>query len=163
MYKHFDYSEMLARSLKEIGHTNSKTKFYRATAQTELQELEQNISNVSGTILIAIDEHISYFDYKDSDSLIEKPIYSIVIAKQTKATDTRTIFAAQENCKALAKQAISKMLRDAHVYVAGCDKIDPASFFIEGFGPIGGLFYGVILSFSLTEGINYELKPEYWI
>lgn len=162
MFDIYKYGEMLARSLKAINHADQKCKFYRATAQTELQELEANISNASGTILIAINERIVPFDYNSSDSLIKKPIYSLVFAQQTKATDTSTIFKAQEDCEALAMQAMAKMLQDAHAYRDGCEYILPESFFIEGFGPIADLFYGVIMSFTFARGVNYELKPQYW-
>lgn len=162
MFDIYQYGEILARSLKAINHTDQKCKFYRATAQTELQELETNISNASGTILIAINERIVPFDFSNSDSLIKKPVYSLVFAQQTKATDTSTIFKAQEECEVLAMQAISKMLQDAHEYKNGCEYILPESFFIEGFGPIADLFYGVIMSFSLARGVNYQLKPDYW-
>ena len=86
------------RSLKAVNHTDRKCQYYEATEQTELSELEQNISNASGTILIAIDGQMSGYAF-ENDNLIEKPMHSIVIAKQTKATDARTITTAQKECK----------------------------------------------------------------
>jgi len=161
-YNHYQYCEALARSLKAISHTDHKCQYFEATEQTELEELEQNISNVSGTILIAIDGQVSSYTF-NNDNLIEKPYYSILIARQTKSTDARTITQSQQFCKQLAAQVIAKMLNDACTYKDGCDRIDPNSFTVEGFGPIADLFYGVILSFTMDVGINYELKPDYWI
>lgn len=161
MYNHYEYCEMLARSLKAISHTDKRCKYFEATHQTELHQLEQNITNASGTLLIAVDEQLSNFDF-GNDSLIEKPFYSIVFAKQTKSTDARTIKESQQFCKELANQTISKILNDARAYKHNCDKIDASTFSIEGFGPIGGLFYGVMLSFTLAEGRSFEIDKQYW-
>lgn len=161
MFDIYKYGEMLARNLKAVNHTAQKCQYYQATEQTELQELEQNISNASGTILIAIDGQMSGFSFQ-ADSLIEKPYHSIVIAKQTKATDARTITTAQQECKAIMDQVIARMLNDACLGNDECDKIDANTFTTDGFGPIGGVFYGVILSFSLNEGVNFMIKSDYW-
>lgn len=161
MFDIYKYGEMLARNLKAVNHTDNKPQYYEATDQTELYELEQNISNASGTILIAIDGQMSGFTF-DYDNLIEKPFHSIVVAKQTKATDARSITEAQQDCKQIIDQVIARMLLDAYMDKYECDKIDASTFTTQGFGPIGGVFYGVILSFSLSEGVNFTLKNDYW-
>lgn len=161
MYNHYQYCETLARGLKAVAHTDNKPQYYEATEQTELHELEQNISSAQGTILIAIDGQMSGFVF-DGDSLIEKPLHSIVIAKQTKSTDAKTITLAQQECKAIIDQVIAKILNDACSYKNNADKIDINTMTTEGFGPIAGVFYGVILTFSLNEGVNYMLKKEFW-
>lgn len=161
MFDIYAYGEKLARTLKAIGHTDSQRQYYEATDQTELHELEQNISSAQGTILIAIDGQMSGFSF-DADSLIEKPVHSIVIAKQTQSTNAKTITLAQRECKAIMDQVVAKILNDAFIHNDECDKVDVNTMTIEGFGPIAGVFYGVILSFSLNEGVNFMLKSEYW-
>lgn len=161
MFDIYTYGEKLARTLKAIGHTDNQCQYYEATDQTELHELEQNISSAQGTILIAIDGQTSGFSF-DADSLIEKPFYSIVIAKQTQSTNAKTITLAQRECKAIMDQVIAKILNDAFNHHDDCDKVDVNTMTIGGFGPIGSVFYGVILDFSLNEGVNFTLKSEYW-
>lgn len=163
MYNHFQYSENLARKLKAIGHTDSDCHFFRATEQTELRELEDNLSSAHGMIMLAVDGKDSGFQFRNSDSLMERPAYSLVIAKQTSSSDSDTVFKAQQECKAVMMQVISRMLNDARDYKHRCDLIDPDSFRIEGFGPIGDLFYGVMLWFALDEGVNFEIKPDMWL
>lgn len=163
MYNHFQYCEDLARRLKAIAHADSDCHYFRATEQTELREFEDNLSSAHGMIMIAIDGKDSGFQFRNSDSLMEQPAYIIIIAKQALASDSDTVFAAQEESKAVMMQVISRMLNDARVYKHGCDLVDPDSFRIGGFGPIGDLFYGVILWFSLDEGVNFEIKPEMWL
>ena len=101
--------------------------------------------------MLAVDGKDSGFQFRNSDSLMERPAYSLVIAKQTSSSDSDTVFAAQQECKAVMMQVISRMLNDARDYKHRCDLIDPDSFRIEGFGPIGDLFYGVMLWFALDD------------
>lgn len=162
MYNHYDYCEAIARKLKPIGHSDSDRHFYRATEQTELQELVERMSSAHGMIMIAIDGSFRSFRH-EADSLMELPSYTIAIAKQTRSTDTDTIFDAIRDSKAAMMQVISRMLCDAREYQHDCELIDASSFRMEGFGPIADLFYGVILSFSLNEGVDYCVNPEMWL
>jgi hypothetical protein len=162
MYDHFKYTEKLARQLIPISHTNTDIHFFRATLQTELKELNEKLTRAHGMIMIAIDEKTSDFSFNQYDSMMERPSYSIVIAKQTKATDTDTIFQAQLESKGVILQVISRMMADYQRNVDGCELIDPNSFKLDGFGPIGDLFYGIILDFYLDEGVNYKLNPAMW-
>lgn len=163
MYNHFEYCEMLAKGLKAICHTDEKKKYYRATNNMELEELNTNISSAHGTILIAIDGSISSFHYNNADNLMHQPVYAVVIAQQTKSTDTETIFKAQKECKDIALQVIARMNSDAYSYKHNCQMIDKDSLRIDGFGPIGDLFYGVMLQLSLTESIDNRVNDDYWL
>lgn len=162
MYNHYEYCEAIARNLKSIQHSDADRHYFRAIEQTELTELEQRISSAHGMIMIAIDGSFSSFQH-DSDSLIQRPAYTIVIAKQTKASDTDTVFQAIADSRQAMMQVISRMLCDARDYQSNCDLIDPSTFQLEGFGPIGDLFYGVILTFSLAEGVSYAIDPSMWL
>ena len=162
MYNHYEYCEAIARNLKSIQHSDADRHYFRAIEQTELTELEQRISSAHGMIMIAIDGSFSSFQH-DSDSLIQRPTYTIVIARQTKVSDTDTIFQAVADSRQTMMQVISRMLCDAKSYKSGCDLIDPSTFQLEGFGPIGDLFYGVILTFSLAEGVSYAIDPSMWL
>ena len=162
-YNHFTYSEMLARKLKPIAHTDDDCHFFRASAQTKMQELLENISSAKGGVLIAVDGKIIDFSWNNSDSLMIKPTYGIVILFPAKSTDANTIFAVQAQATEVALQIIAKMMQDANRYISDCDKIDPESFQIDGFGPMADLFYGVELSFNLDDGLNYELNPDMWL
>jgi hypothetical protein len=113
-------------------------------------------------VMIAIDGADSNFQFQ-GDSLMAKPIYKIVIARQTKSSDTDTIFEAQKASKEAMMQVIAQMLSDARQYKHRCELIDANTFRIAGFGPIADLFYGVTLRFSLAEGVNYKLNPEMWL
>jgi len=162
MYNHFQYTEALARKLKAISHSDSKCRYFRATGQSKLQDLYNNMSSINGCIMIAVDGKIIDFELNSTDSLIVGPQYGIVIVLPTQSSDESTVFNAQEEAKNIMLQCIFKMLQDARRYQNGCDNIDFSSLQIDGFGPIADLFYGVELSFKMKEGQNYELNPEMW-
>lgn len=163
MYNHFSYSEKLARRIKAVGHTDNDCHFFRATENQSYQEMAANLSSVSGFVMIAIDGKNSGFLWVDSDSLIERPTYSLVILRQTSINDVDQMFESMELCKVIALQCIAKMLQDARQYVDGCHFIDPASFSIDGVGPVADNFFGVIIQFSLLQGIDYMIDPDMWI
>lgn len=163
MYNHFKYTEKLATQLAPIAHTVHQPRFFRATEQTEMIELNEMITKARGMIMIAIDGATSEFSLNNTDSLMERPGYSLVIAKQTKSTDTNTIFEAQKECKEVMTEVIGRLLQDFNNYKDSCDKIDTSSFQLSGFGPIGDLFYGVILDFYLDEGVSFKLNPSMWL
>jgi len=154
--------EKLAKRLKLVSHSDSNRHFYRATEQTELEELTANISSANGTIIIAIDGSFVDFEFPDSDNLVARPQYSVVIASQTSSSDSSTILTVQQTCKQIAIQIISKILQDAQAEENGCRYINEKTFTIEGIGPIADNFYGVILSFNMEEGINYQLDSNMW-
>lgn len=162
-YNHFEFCEALARKLRPVGHTDGDRHFFRATENTAPQELYDRISSAHGMIMVAIDGIDEDYSWPGSDSLMVKPGYSIVVAKQTQGNDTNTIFQAQRESHLVMRECMAKMLQDAAVYKNGCEFIDAGSFFVEGIGPLGDLFYGVILSFTLDHGVEYKLNPEMWL
>ena len=54
-YDHFAYGEALASSFKDISHTSDKRRFFTAFGLEDLTNLDDQLSSVTGTILIAVD------------------------------------------------------------------------------------------------------------
>jgi hypothetical protein len=161
-YNHYEYCEDIARKLKPIQHTEAKKRFFQATEQDDLPSLNERISSASGVLFIAIDGTESSFDWRNSDSLMEQPYYLFAIIEQTKSGKSSSIFDAQQHCRQIAMQVIARMMHDYHDQVKGMDLLDPSSFLMKGFGPIRNNYYGVLVSFSFNQGINYEINPALW-
>lgn len=161
-YNHFMYVEALAIGLIEISHSIDNKRFFRATGQTKMEELMNNFRSVTGGAMIAVDGKIIDFGWNDSDSLMVNPKYGIVILFPAQSADSASIFIAQDRAAQVALQCIAKMMQDASKYLNGCDKIDPSSFQIDGFGPFADYFFGVEISYSLSDGLNYQLNPQMW-
>lgn len=161
-YSHFEYGESLARRLKAISHTDEQQHFYRATEAEELTDLNARLSSASGMILVAIDGSNSDFSWKNSDSLMERPQYFFIVARQTTSGDTDTLFAAQVECSAVVRQIISRMVFDHQRYEHGMTYLDESSFTARGIGPIGENFYGIILGFNLDVGLDCRIDKTLW-
>jgi hypothetical protein len=161
-YNHYSYCEMLATRLKPIGHTTNERRFFRATEQDSPEELATRISAAQGTILVAIDGADSSFSMPNSDLLVEKPAYSLLLLSQTESDNTDSIFAAQQSCRQIAKEIIAKMLEDALKYLNGLEFVDGNSFKVGGIGPVGDNFYGVNMSYTFIQGTPYSLTPGMW-
>lgn len=162
-YNHYKYCEAIARKLKPIQHSEDRKQFFEATEQDELDTLEARLSDTSGILFIAIDGAESSFGWQNSDSLMEQPLYKFAIVEQTESGDSHTIFKAIQHCKAISMQVIARMMQDAQNYKEGMDQLNPSSFQIRSFGPIGNSYYGVLVGFSFDQGTNYEIKPDLWV
>jgi hypothetical protein len=164
MYNHFEYGRYLAENLKAIQHTASEPHYFRATDQIALTDLLQRISQASGILLVAWDAMKSGFEWHGSDSLIERPEYAFWLLKQTAGDDIETVFSAQNECRTIAKEIVARMFADSDNYAPnGLNLLDKGSVKLEGIGHAGDNFFGVEISFSFIQGINYQLKPEMWM
>lgn len=154
---------MLATKLKAIAHSENRKQYFSASTLNDMNEIEESVSQMNGTILIAMDSCNSSFLFPDSDSLLEVPEYSFVILTQTnKSENENAVEHSQLACKRLAKQIIARMLQDANRYKHGLQYIKGSSFKIEGIGPISDNFYGVELSFLFEKPENYTINSEMW-
>jgi len=161
-YNHYEYCENIARKLKPIKHSEENRRFFEATEQDEIESLEARLSDIGGILFIAIDGVESDFDWKNSDSLMEQPSFKFAIVEQTTSGESDTIYRAVKNCKAIAMQVIAYMMNDYHNHHKRMDLLEPSSFKMKGFGPIGNNYYGVLVGFSFDQGTNYEINPNLW-
>lgn len=156
-YNHFTYCETLARRLKAIAHTDDRSRFFTAFGIEDLYNFDDKLSSVVGTILIAVDGHESDSTDNGADTLTDHRAYSIIIARNTINDRPHTISQAAEHARVLAKQIRNKLLNEPHL-----QGIIDRGTQITGIGPIGDNFYGVILTFSLSEPEEFIIDQTYW-
>lgn len=162
IYNHFVYGETLARRLKAIAHTDDRPRFFTAIEEEQFFTLEDKLSNITGTTLLAIDGSNADFSWQP-DNMTEKPQYFFVILQNTNSDRTETIFAAQNSCRLIANQIISSMMNDHDSWKQGLCTLDPDSFIVRGVGPFADNFYGVLVGFNLLNPFTYTLNPDYWL
>lgn len=162
MYNHFEYCETLCKQLKPFSWSQENGSFFRATEQTEMHELNENISSAQGMIMIAINPSDSQFSGMNMDTMSEEQTYAVVIVQQTSNSDTETILQAQADTTVVAKEIIKRIMCDARAYKHFTHNIYYDTFHIEGIGPIGDSFYGVMLSYSALTGFNQAINPSLW-
>lgn len=161
-YNHFQYGELLAKQLRSIAHTDDQQRFFPATEEEQFLSIEDRLSNIKGTILIAIDGSNSDFSWQ-SDNMTEKLQYFFIVLKNTNSERTETIMDAQKECRLIAHQIIARMMNEQFSSNYSLTTLDPDSFTIRGVGPLADNFYGVLIGFNLLNSFNYTIKPEYWL
>jgi hypothetical protein len=154
-YDHFAFGEALASSLKDISHTTQKKRFFTAFGLEDLTTLDDKLSSVSGTILIAVDGCESESEDNGADGLNDKQVYSFIIAQNTVSGKPETINQAAKQCKKICKQIRNKLLKDIQ-YVDRNTQIN-------GIGPIGDNFYGTVLTFFLNVPEEFIVDSNYYL
>lgn len=157
IYNHFVYGETLARRLKAIAHTDDRPRFFTAFGIEDLYNFDDKLSSVTGTILIAVDGLESDSTDNGFDSINDRRTYSFIVARNTVNDRPATITAAAEQCRILAKQIRNYLFQKTEL-----QGLIERSTQITGIGPIGDNFYGVILTFSLSEPEEFYIDATYW-
>ena len=109
-YDHFAYGEALASSFKDISHTPDKRRFFTAFGLEDLTNLNDQLSSVTGTILIAVDGCESESEDNEADGLNDKQIYSFIVAMNTVSGKPDSINQAAKHCKKICKQIRNVLL-----------------------------------------------------
>ena len=156
-YNHFTYGESLAKQLIPISHTLAKPRHFTAFGLEALYNLDDKLSSVTGMILISVDGYESDSKDNGADQLTDKRIYSFIVAKNTTSDNPKTLNTAVEDCRSVAKQIRNKMLLNSPI----SDIIDRDTQ-INGIGPIGDNFYGVVLTLTVNEPEIFSVDDTYW-
>ena len=156
-YDHFTYGEALASSLKAILHTPQKIRFFTAFGLEDLTTMDDNLSSINGTILIAVDGCESDSEDNGADGLNDKQIYSFIVARNTISGNPSSINQAAKECKKICKQIRNRLINDPSL-VGIIDRNTQ----INGIGPIGDNFYGTVLTFSLDVPEDFFIDINYW-
>lgn len=154
-YDHFAFGEALASSLKDISHTKQRKRFFTAFGLEDLISLDDSLSSIDGTILIAVDGYESESESNEADSLNDKQVYSFIVAKNTISGNPVMINQAAKQCKRICKQIRNKLLKDIK-YVERNTQIN-------GIGPIGDNFYGTVLTFFINLPEEFIVDQNYFI
>lgn len=153
---------MLATRLKAVAHSESTPRFFEAIEEEEFSTLEDRLSALKGTILIAIDGNNADYHWQP-DNMTEQPQYFFVIVSNTNSTRTESTHHAQSSARLIARQIIARMMQDSMMGEYGLSNVDLDSFVVRGVGPILDNFYGVLLGFNMLNSFAFTLDKDYWL
>ena len=156
-YSHYEYGELLANKLKPISHTPEHPHFFSAFGFEDLFGFEDKLSNVTGMVLIAVDGMESESSDNNGDGLTDRNEYSFIVARNTNSSRPETINQAALDCKVIAKQIRNRLFHDPTLKYSISRTTR-----INGIGPIGDNFYGVVLTFSLREPEDFFINSDFW-
>jgi len=162
VYNHIAYGLNLSK--KMVLFQLKKEKAYHVAPNSDtLQSISHQLSSINYPVLVAIDGRDSTFEDNDADAVIQKPQYFFMILKPARADNSADILAAQALCEANALQIQAKMIADSRAYINGLTGLMIDTFSISSIGPIGDGLFGVIMGFSISQGIEHKVLPAYWI
>jgi hypothetical protein len=156
-YNHFEYGLTLATHLKHIRHTEQKPRYFTAFGIEDLYNFTDKISRIVGYILIAVDG--SEADSKDNgaDALTDTRVYSFIVAGSTMSGNPSSQTDKVTITTRIAKQIRNRLLQDPNLSYSINRNTQ-----INGIGPIGDNFYGVMLTFSLDVPEPFEIDQSFW-
>ncbi len=163
MYKHFEYSEFLARHLAPIRHTDTDCHFLRSDEVEEISDLEARISSIRDYVLVAIDGHNSDFSWINSDNLVNIPQYFIAVLKQSETGNIDAVHKSKADCKEILMQIVCRMMVDRQEERNELQFLEVDSMTMRGVGPMSENFYGVMLGFNLRKPVQYFINESMWV
>ena len=148
------YMEDCARRLKAIGHNDKIRKFFRCSGIAELEELLNQVTDVTGRVLVVHNnQEGTVGDVNRSDNFMDSPYYVFyVLEKVNDYNDFTAEELAKENCKATGFKILARMIRDKRMGLLGLSFLDFTSIPYQNVGPVGINFHGVMFSFTITDG-----------
>lgn len=159
-YKHFEYGDFLAKSLKQIWHTESGKRYFHAFGLEDLYELNERISSISGFVLLAVDGSESEIEDNQADALNNTAHYAFIVAGPTQSSDQSSITRTCEQCKAIIYQIIARIRHDLPAFSP--DELSDNLFKTNGIGPIADNYYGVMVSFAFESPFLTGIDPKFW-
>lgn len=149
-YNHHDYIAGLSGSMVTVNH------HLRATIEEDPEEINDQLSNLSGFVVISVDggQTQSYSD--ENGVLVCANVYQLVVLQQTSASDSQTVIEALCRCRQLAYQFVCRIIQDANNWENGLEGLDIGSMGSQGIGPIGGTFHGIVVEYVVNERIPLE-------
>lgn len=146
-YNHYEFCEEMARKLRAVGHTDQRQRFFKASGTEWLADIEERLSAVSGTVLIAVDSGEMDTQGFGAEGLKDDWKFFVILAKATDNDHLDTVHAAMQDCRTLAV-AVRNVLFRRYVRM-------PRTTSIFAVGPLADNFYGVALEFTMTAYDNY--------
>lgn len=155
-YNHFDFGQTIADHIAGIDH------YLKASSEQDPEDLNSQISQLSGTLLIAVDGKDSTYEYHQASVLSQVSSYCFLILSQTEAGNPDSVYAAQYVGQTLAEEIIVELLSHYEAETRGLGDLIPDSFETHGIGPMGDCYHGILLSYDVRQELTYSRNPDLW-
>jgi len=157
----------IAVRLREIQHSEIAPAFHRITNLASLEEMLQNMQVVNGFQLIIEDVDEGSFLENDS-ALLDNSMHRFYVVKHVDSMNWDKKEEAKKQCKNVAKKIISKIrynnLSDNRYETNyGLKNLDRNSFMYFSIGPLLDNFWGIEISFNLTQPSNVKYDESDWL
>lgn len=161
------YFTNVAMHMKAIGHSPENQHFFRASNVLQLQELLQNLTKAQYPALVFFDKRDGRFDDQNSNNLVDRQFYQLLILKPAGIEDSDQRQQAIDDCFAIIRRIISRMTRDWLAANRGNDttglrNLDRGSMYYNSVGPLVDNLFGMELAFTLREPVDTTYNADDW-
>lgn len=151
----YTFAEEMARSLRGIGHSDSRCRFFKANGSDEYSSLDERLSSVGSTVLIAVNRGDSDTQRNGADHIEERCGYVIIIASPTNDSQPDSRITAVTAADAMLKQIRNVLLRRYGNRLVQA-KIYPGDVIADN-------FFGKALEFVMTEYPSFAVDSNFFL
>lgn len=153
------YMLNIATSLKDIGHTEAKPKFFRGrNARTVDEMLGKDPYAGTSSCLNILDRRDGKYVHTPN-SLADQQVYTFMVTSNVHdITDDDEYDTVIDESMLVCKKIIAKIIKDAdadgqlpHASGTGLRDLDKNSISYQTIGPLGRSHYGTMVTFSLVQ------------
>lgn len=155
-YNHFDFGQMIAEHLVGIDH------YLKASSEQDPEDMHSRISQLSGTLLIAVDGKDSTYEYHQASTLSQVSSYCFLVLTQTEAGNPESLFQAQQIGQTMAEEIIGFLMGYYEMDKFGLGDLLPDSIESHGIGPMGDCYHGLLVSFDVRREIRCSINWQLW-
>ena len=170
MWNFLTYMKAIAVSLKDIQHTPSTHRFFRASNLVELEELLQGLVTAPSDrpVMVVIDAYEGTIGDQSTDNYLDVQLYSFYILKKVEISDMGDREGVLAACKATARKIISRMIKDkeydatGRIPATGMKNLDTSNIAYMTVGPLADNFHGIEVMFSITQEPHITYDSDDW-
>lgn len=162
------YFENIAVKMKDIRHSDSSKKFFRASSARTLEELLNSGAIAQFPAIVLFDKRDGKFEDRQSNNLQDRQFYQLLILQKSEQLDSDSRRLAIDQSFSICRKIISKMTKDwleaqrTPGNIDGIRNLDRDSMYYNSVGPFMDSLYGIEFVFTLKETVNTKYEESDW-
>ena len=168
MFNFISYMRNVAEKLKDIGHSETETRFYRMSGIASLEEVLAKMTHGQFPAIVVEDSLEGRLLDQLSDNIMDREYYVFYIFDRVEFLNHDAREATKRKLRTIARKVKSRMLRDRRT---DCDKetshglrnLEVENITYRNVGPVGDNLIGLAVSFTILENPGLEFNPEDWL
>lgn len=156
-YDHYTYCREISRKLKGIRD------YLESVGEEDPSDVDEKLRRLKSPVLVAVDDFDTDYSFIDDDNLVGTESFIILILFKARENTMKDIKSAKEQAKELMNHVRAKILKDYHESAFGLGELLPDSLKCEGVGAYADSHYGMMLSYTVSSPVSYELDDSAWL
>lgn len=156
------YMADCATRLRDIGHSATSPRFFRASGLAQLEELLTNLPDAVFPAMVVHNNEEGVLGDSRSDNYHDTPYYAFYIVDRVPISDHDAREQAIAASKAIGLKIFARMLRDRRNNLNGLTQLNFGNVPYQTIGPIGDNCFGVMFTFTVTNPALITYNADDW-